>query len=59
MFERGYSTNEDGTGLGLAIVATLADAHGWAIDLADGESGARFEIAVEPTIPQPVRHPDV
>jgi len=59
VFERGYSTNEDGTGLGLAIVATLADAHGWAIDLADGESGARFEIAVEPTIPQPVRHPDV
>ena len=57
VFDRGYSTNEDGTGLGLAIVHTLADAHGWDIDLAEATPGARFEVTVEPTAllvaPQP------
>ncbi|WP_058367255.1 PAS domain-containing protein [Haloparvum sedimenti] len=47
VFERGYTTSETGTGFGLAIVDQIAGAHGWAVDLADGdtdETGARFEI---------------
>jgi len=45
VFEYAYSTSDDGTGLGLSIVAELADAHGWTVAVADGESGGtRFEI---------------
>jgi len=45
VFEAGYSTGENGTGFGLAIVEQVADAHGWAVRLTDGEDGgARFEI---------------
>ncbi|MCG1002820.1 MULTISPECIES: PAS domain S-box protein [Halobacterium] len=45
VFEYAYSTNDDGTGLGLSIVAELADAHGWAVEVTDGETGGtRFEI---------------
>ncbi|RLM88940.1 response regulator [Halobellus sp. Atlit-38R] len=45
VFEFGYSTESDGTGYGLAIVKEIAEAHGWDIDVADGEGGgARFEI---------------
>jgi PAS domain S-box-containing protein len=47
VFDRGYSTSETGTGLGLAIVDTLAEAHGWAVTVADGP-GARFEVSFEP-----------
>jgi PAS domain S-box-containing protein len=45
VFEMGYSTREDGTGFGLNIVGQIADAHGWAIAVAESaEGGARFEI---------------
>jgi PAS domain S-box-containing protein len=45
VFKAGYSSNEEGTGLGLSIVKTIADAHGWSLSLAEGNtSGARFEI---------------
>jgi PAS domain S-box-containing protein len=45
VFDAGYTTGEDGTGLGLAIVQSIAEAHGWEIEAAEGESGgARFEI---------------
>lgn len=45
VFESGYSTTADGTGFGLAIVADIAEAHGWEIRAAEGESGgARFEV---------------
>lgn len=44
VFDRGFSTAGDGTGLGLTIVSSIADAHGWTIDLADGDDGARFEV---------------
>ncbi|MCD2202587.1 PAS domain S-box protein [Halobacterium sp. KA-6] len=45
VFEYGYSTNDRGTGIGLSIVAELVDAHGWEIEVTDGEDGgARFEI---------------
>jgi PAS domain S-box-containing protein len=45
IFDPGYTTGEDGTGLGLAIVQSIAEAHGWEIDAAEGtDGGARFEI---------------
>ncbi|MCL9812323.1 sensor histidine kinase, partial [Natranaeroarchaeum aerophilus] len=48
VFDRGYTTHEDGTGFGLRIVEVVANAHGWAVNLTDSESGgARFEIRTE------------
>ncbi|WP_255150229.1 GAF domain-containing protein [Halorarius halobius] len=45
VFELGYTTAEEGTGLGLGIVRSIAEAHGWAVDLTDSEAGgARFEF---------------
>ena len=45
VFESGYSTAADGTGFGLAIVERIADAHGWTVDVTEGErGGARFEF---------------
>ena len=44
VFERGFSTRREGTGLGLSIVAQIAAAHGWTVDLADSDNGARFEL---------------
>jgi signal transduction histidine kinase/PAS domain-containing protein len=44
VLERGHSTN-DGTGLGLAIVQAIAEAHGWAVTVDEGDDGgARFEF---------------
>jgi PAS domain S-box-containing protein len=45
VFEQGYSSDPDGTGFGLAIVETIAEAHGWTVDLVEGDDGgARFEF---------------
>jgi signal transduction histidine kinase len=45
VFETEYSTAEEGTGFGLRIVKQVANAHGWAITVAESEQGgARFEI---------------
>jgi len=45
VFEPGYSTTDHGTGFGLAIVRRVADAHGWEVDVAEGdEGGARVEF---------------
>lgn len=44
IFESGVTSSEQGTGFGLAIVAEIVAAHGWEIDLAPTETGARFEI---------------
>ena len=45
VFQMGHSTAEDGTGIGLAIVAQIADAHGWHVELTEGDDGgARFEL---------------
>jgi PAS domain S-box-containing protein len=45
VFEMGYTTSEDGTGFGLAIVESIADAHGWDVELtASEDGGARFEF---------------
>jgi signal transduction histidine kinase len=47
VFEGGFSTRSDGTGFGLAIVRRIAEAHGWAVSVAEGrEGGARFEFRV-------------
>jgi PAS domain S-box-containing protein len=49
VFESGYTTSETGTGFGLAIVRTIAEAHGWSVQLTDGRTGgARFEIRTGP-----------
>jgi len=46
VFEGGYSTADDGTGFGLNIVRTVAEAHGWRVNLTEGSTGgARFEFA--------------
>ncbi len=45
VLEQGFTTSEEGTGLGLSIVSTVADAHGWEIDVTESATGgARFEI---------------
>ena len=45
VFEPGHTTADDGTGFGLSIVKEIVEAHGWKIQLTDGEDGgARFEI---------------
>jgi signal transduction histidine kinase len=45
VFESGYTTNREGTGFGLNIVSEIVAAHGWEIEIVDGEAGgARFEI---------------
>jgi PAS domain S-box-containing protein len=50
VLEYGYSTDEDGTGLGLAIVRSVAEAHGWTVEVSESEAGgARFAFReVEP-----------
>ncbi|WP_276278875.1 PAS domain-containing protein [Halorussus caseinilyticus] len=48
VFDHGFTTDEEGTGFGLAIVESIADAHGWSVDIADDrddETGARFEFS--------------
>jgi signal transduction histidine kinase len=43
VFEYGYSTATDSTGLGLSIVRTMAESHGWTVDLDPTYTdGARF-----------------
>jgi PAS domain S-box-containing protein len=45
IFESGFTTSTEGTGFGLAIVEEIAEAHGWAIDVAESaDGGARFEF---------------
>ncbi|MFC7115903.1 nitrogen regulation protein NR(II) [Natronoarchaeum sp. GCM10025703] len=45
IFSPGTSTDELGTGLGLYIVESVADGHGWEINVSDGsDGGARFEF---------------
>ncbi|WP_343218018.1 sensor histidine kinase [Haloplanus halophilus] len=45
VFDPGHSTAEEGTGFGLWIVAQVADAHGWTVDVTEGDGGgARFEF---------------
>jgi len=47
VLEDGYSSREAGTGLGLSIVQEIAEAHGWALSIAEGrKGGARFEFRV-------------
>ncbi len=45
IFEAGFSTDDDSTGFGLSIVAEIAEAHGWAVETTDSDTGgARFEF---------------
>jgi signal transduction histidine kinase len=43
IFEYGYTTEGENTGLGLSIVRTMAESHGWTVELDDSyEAGTRF-----------------
>jgi signal transduction histidine kinase len=43
VFEYGYTTTRAGTGLGLSIVRTMAESHGWTVELDDDyHDGTRF-----------------
>jgi PAS domain S-box-containing protein len=45
VFRDGYSTTAEGTGFGLAIVETVAETHGWEVEVGESASGgARFEL---------------
>ena len=45
VFDAGYSTQPQGTGFGLRIVEQVATAHGWTVEVTEGEAGgARFVI---------------
>ena len=45
IFDIGYSGTEAGSGFGLGIVRRIAEAHGWSIEVTEGEAGgARFEF---------------
>jgi signal transduction histidine kinase len=45
VFEYGFSTDEEGTGIGLSTVEAVASAHGWSVDVTQGQNGgARFEL---------------
>lgn len=46
VFEDGFTTDEDGTGLGLSIVRTMAESHGWTVELDDAD-GARFVFSTD------------
>ncbi|WP_137287249.1 PAS domain S-box protein [Halorussus salinisoli] len=49
VFDHGFTTDEEGTGFGLAIVESIADAHGWTVEITDEDrddpAGARFEFS--------------
>jgi signal transduction histidine kinase len=45
VLEAGFTSSEEGTGLGLSIVTTVAETHGWDVDVTESaEGGARFEF---------------
>lgn len=47
IFDRGFTTRVDGTGLGLSIVSSIAEAHGWTVELDETyDDGARFAIRI-------------
>jgi signal transduction histidine kinase len=45
VFEYGYTTGTEGTGLGLSIVRTMAESHGWTVELDESAAGARFVVS--------------
>jgi signal transduction histidine kinase len=46
VLEPGRATTDLGTGFGLAIVKQITEAHGWEVDVTDGDDGgARFEVS--------------
>jgi len=49
VLEHGYTTADEGTGLGLSIVVSIAEAHGWEIEVTESEDGgARFDVTGVP-----------
>ncbi|AZH26061.1 ATP-binding protein [Haloplanus aerogenes] len=51
VFDPGFSRTTNGTGFGLYIVQTIAEAHGWAVAVTEGDAGgAQFEFATMPVM---------
>lgn len=49
VFETGFTTSKEGTGFGLAVVRTVAERHGWSVDVEEAPTGgARFTVQVKP-----------
>lgn len=49
VLEHGYTTSDGGTGLGLSIVMSIANAHGWDVEVGESpEGGARFDVLLDP-----------
>jgi signal transduction histidine kinase len=47
-FDQGYTKSETGTGLGLRIVEKISEAHGWSVDISEGQKGGvRFTFSTE------------
>ena len=45
LFDYGYTESESGTGIGLNIVETVANAHGWRVEVGESDAGgARFSF---------------
>jgi len=45
VLDAGYTTAETGTGLGLSIVQSIAEAHGWTVEITESRTGgARIEL---------------
>ncbi|MFC7020941.1 MULTISPECIES: sensor histidine kinase [Haloarcula] len=46
VFEQGYATTNGGEGYGLFVAATIADAHGWTLEVGESEAGGtRVSVA--------------
>jgi signal transduction histidine kinase len=44
-FDSEFTTSDEGLGIGLWVVREVASAHGWTVDVVEGEDGgARFEF---------------
>jgi signal transduction histidine kinase len=67
ILDYGYTTSADGTGLGLSIVETMANSHGWTVQLdQEHEEGTRFvftdvsvDLADDRSLDGPIRSDSV
>lgn len=57
VFDAGYTTDSDSTGFGLYVARSIADEHGWQLELGESaEGGARFDVVGPLDDERPVSH---